>query len=430
VETAAGPAAPRIDTLANGVRVLTIALPQAETASVSVFVRSGSAHESAHDNGISHFVEHMVFKGTATRDRRQWNARAEALGAEVNAHTDKDHTAFHMRGFGRDALVFVDMLADLVRSASFPPEELEREREVLLQEFVEDEDDPMSTAYKLFDRASFGHHPAAQPVMGSRRTLERLVRADLVAFRDRQYTGSNVIVAGAGPIDPDAFVREAGRVFGSLAPGTPHAISPPAWQGGIRTRGLAGSSQSHAALGFPIAPLQADDPAAEVAAAVLGEGMSSPLMEELREKRGLVYYAACAADVLDGFGQCVIEASTAPERFDEFLRETAALVAAHARHVAADDLARAHHQVAVRRLRAHERPYRRLEDAALELFALGRVRSHARWTAQVGAISAERVRQTFEAMLAAGPALAVSGHVPRGTRARAAELLAPLTRRR
>ena len=114
------PIEPRIAALANGVHVLTVALPHAATASVSVFVRSGSAHESAHDNGISHAVEHMMFKGTASRNRRAWNAQAEALGAEVNAHTDKDHTAFHMRGLAADAPVFVQMLGDLVQQEALP----------------------------------------------------------------------------------------------------------------------------------------------------------------------------------------------------------------------------------------------------------------------------------------------------------------------
>src|SRR3954453_1049580 len=118
-----------VATLANGVRVLTIRLPQLETACASVFIRSGSAHEAKALNGISHVVEHMVFKGTRTRDARRINLDAERLGAEVNAHTDKDHTAFHMRGLAADADVFVRMLGDIVLDPLFPAEELERERQ-------------------------------------------------------------------------------------------------------------------------------------------------------------------------------------------------------------------------------------------------------------------------------------------------------------
>jgi len=114
-----------IATLANGVRVVLLALPGVGSASVSVFVRTGSAHEGAKLNGISHVVEHMAFKGTRTRDCQRINLDAERLGAEVNAHTDKDHTAFHMRGLAQDAPRFVRQLGDIVRESTFPDEELE-----------------------------------------------------------------------------------------------------------------------------------------------------------------------------------------------------------------------------------------------------------------------------------------------------------------
>ena len=160
-------AATTVVRLANGVRVVVIRLPHLATAAVSVFVRTGSQHESARLNGISHVIEHMAFKGTRSRDCQQINLDAERLGAEVNAHTDKDHTAFHMRGLARDAGAFVRMLGDIVRESTFPEAELERERQVLLHEYAEDEDDAMATAFKLFDRACYGAHPAARPVIGT-----------------------------------------------------------------------------------------------------------------------------------------------------------------------------------------------------------------------------------------------------------------------
>ena len=285
-------------TLANGVRVIAMPMPHLRTASVSIFVRSGSAHETRRQSGIGHVVEHMVFKGTARRDSHQINLDAERLGAEVNAHTDKDHSAFHMRGLGGDAVRFVAMLADLVQQPTFPDEELERERQVLLQEVAEVEDDPMATAYKLFDGACYGLHPVAQPVIGSRANIERFTRDELAGWVRQQFTGANVLVAAAGGIDPQALVREVERALGDMPRGEPHRVAPPQFTGGLRARRVPGSSQTHVVLGFPIPTLVDDDPAAEVAAALLGEGMSSPLMTELRERRGLVYHAACAADVL------------------------------------------------------------------------------------------------------------------------------------
>ena len=415
--------ATQVSTLANGVRVVTITLPQVQTASVSVFVRAGSGHERKTDNGIGHVIEHMVFKGTTERDARRFNLDAERLGAEVNAHTDKDHTAFHMRGLGPHAPTFVRLLADLVQRATFPETELGREREVLLHELTEDEDDPMSTAFKLFDAACFGTHALAQPVIGTRRNIERFSRADLVAHCQRLYTGANVVVAAAGAVDHDTVVREAEACFGTMQRGTPNLLSAPAWLGGQRAKSQAGSSQTHLVLGFPIPPLQADDPTAAVCAALLGEGMSSPLMDQLREQRGLVYYAACSADAVDSAGQFVIEASTSPAQLDECLGALASLLQAQAQAVSPDDLARARNQILVRRLRGLEKPGRRLEDAALDLLVLDRLRPRADWLARMQAVSAEQVRAAFEAMLAAGAALALTGKVARGSADRAQAIL-------
>src|SRR5436190_1047027 len=251
--------------LANGVRVVTIPLPHLQSVNVSVFVRTGSSHEGRRLNGISHFVEHMAFKGTHTRSCQQINSAAARLGADVNAHTDKDHTAYHMRGLAVDAPSFVAMLGDIVRNSSFPESELERERQVILHELIEDEEDVLSTADKLFDRLSYGSHPIAQPVIGSRLTIQHIGRA-------------------------------ASRV-------------------------QAGYSQTNVVLGYPIASARDDDYAGTVAAALFGEGMSSPLMDEIRERRGLVYYASCAAEVNELCGRFVIEASTSPAQLDEFLAE-------------------------------------------------------------------------------------------------------------
>ena len=414
---------PRVHRLANGVRVVTIELPQLQTASVSVFVRCGSAHESKRCNGIGHVVEHMAFKGTTGRDARTLNLDAERLGAEVNAHTDKDHTAFHMRGLGPHAPGFVRMLGDIVRHATYPADELEREREVLLHEFTEDEDDPMATAFKLFDRCSWGLHPLAQPVIGTRANIERFSRDDLVDHVQRHYSGANIVVAAAGAIDSAAIVREAAAAFGDLAAGSDNTLSAPTWAGGLRTRPMTGSSQTHLVLGFGIPPLQADDPLAAVAAAVLGEGMSSPLMDQLREQRGLVYYAACSADLVDRGGQFVIEASTSPKQLDECLAALAGLLAAQAAAIEPIDLERGKNQLRVRRLRGLEKTGRRLEAAALDLLVLGRLRPDEDWLRRIDAVTAEDVRQALATMLKSGAALAITGRVPRGSSERARDIL-------
>lgn len=424
----ASPRLPDADThlaqLPNGVRVVTLRLPHAATACASVFVRTGSAHEPKALAGISHVIEHMAFKGTAARDARRINLDAERLGAEVNAHTDKDHTAYQMRGLAADVPALLAMLGDIVLHSEFPEAELERERQVILQEFAEVEDDPMATAYQLFDRACWGLHAAAQPVIGQRRVIERLERAQLLGYVQRQYRGENIVVGVAGDVDPAEVVRAAEAAFGGAPAGSPNLVAPPAWLGGVRSRRIDGIGQAHLLLGFGLPALGEDDAAAEVAAAVFGEGMSSPLLDRLREQQGLVYHATAAADLFDHGGQFVVEASSAPDKLAQLVEEVAALVATHAGRIDPVDLERARRQVRVRRLQTLERPMRRLEEIALDLFAHGRLRPSSELIEQAAGVDRESVRATFERMVAEGPAVALVGQLGRAAGERAREALA------
>jgi predicted Zn-dependent peptidase len=206
--------------------------------------------------------------------------------------------------------------------------------------------------------------------------------------------------------------------------GMPNRVPAAPYIGGLRSKAQPGSSQTHLVLGFPLPTLRDADPAGVVAAAVLGEGMSSPLLDTLREQLGLAYYTACSADVLEMCGQFVIEASTGPESLDALLGQSLQLLRRHAEAIDPVDLERARHQLAVRELRAQERPLRLLEDAALDWFALGRVRGRDERAEALAAVGAGAVRAAFERMLAHPPALALSGKVLRGTRDRAQGILA------
>jgi predicted Zn-dependent peptidase len=413
---------PEVATLDNGVRVAVFRMPHLATAAVSVFVRSGSQHESARESGIGHVIEHMAFKGTLSRDCQQINLDAERLGADVNAHTDKDHTAFHMRGLARDAEAFVGMLGDIVRRSTFPETELEREREVLLHEFADDEDDAMATAFKLFDRACYGEHPAARPVIGSRANIRRFSRAELVAHVERLFTGANTIVAVAGDVGHGRIVDAARSAFGDMPRGADNRIDPPGYAGGVRVRRLSGSSQAHVVLGFPVPPLPQEHHAFVVAAALLGEGMSSPLLDRLRERRGLVYHADCWTDVRDSYGQFVIEASTSPAHLPEFFAEVDRLLREHAESTDPVGLERARNQIAVRSLCSQEVPAQRLELAAIDLFALGRVRPREELLGAIAAVTPAQVREAFAQMRRAGAAVGMAGRIAKGQEDRVAEL--------
>ena len=421
-----GPDAPDTFTLDSGVRVACCPMPGVQTASVAVFVHAGSAHEDRAKNGISHVLEHMAFKGTRERDVHRVNLDAERLGAEVNAHTDKDHTAYTMRGLGEHAPQFVAMLADIVRHATFPEDELAREREVLLQELAEVEDDPVTIGYHLLDQVCWGTHPGAMPVIGQRRVIERISRAELLQVVAARYTAPNLVVTAAGAIDPAAVQRAAASAFAGVPSGAVQSLPMAPYAGGTRTRHMDGGQQTHLVVGFPVGARGDGDALHDVAAAVLGDGMSSPLLAELREKRALVYHAACHADRFEFGGQLAIEASFAPRHLGEVLREVVRLLRQLAERVDVVDLDRARNQIAVRLLRQQERPAQRAEDAALDLFALGRVRTAAERVAAVRAVGAAQVRDAFQRMLQAGAAVAATGSVGRGATPRINEALAPL----
>ncbi|PXW94327.1 putative Zn-dependent peptidase [Sphaerotilus hippei] len=413
-------------TLPNGLRVVTLTMPWRQTTSLSVFIRTGGLHESRRLSGISHVVEHMAFKGTATRDCQRINLDAERLGAEVNAHTDKDHTAFHIEGLPGDLGTFVPLLADIVLHSTFPADELERERQVILHELTEVEEDPAAVAFQLFDRAAYGmSHPAGQPVIGRRANIERFSRDELLAYVGRQYSAANVVVAAAGPIDdPAPFVRAVEAAFGTMPGGSANTVQPAAWVGGLKVRRMAGCSQCHAVLGYET-PLLADEHhvAHVLAAALLGEGMSSPLLDQIRERRGLAYFVGCSADVLPFTGQFIIDAATAPEQAEELFVEVARLLRQHADEpIDPVGLERARRQLTVRALRALEQPSRRLEVAAQDLFTLGRLRDPQDGLRRLEAVTAAEVQAVFRQLLDSPAAVALAGRVPARARERAQAL--------
>jgi predicted Zn-dependent peptidase len=407
-------------TLPNGLRAVVIPMPWRQTVSLSVFIRTGSLHESRRLNGISHVVEHMAFKGTALRNCQRINLDAERLGAEVNAHTDKDHTAFHIEGRPHDLEAFVGLLADIVLNSNFPTDELERERQVILHEFADFDEDPSAMAFQLFDRACYGLHPAGQPVIGNRANLKRFTRADLLGYVQAQYTACNVVVAVAGPVDPDGYLRAVEAAFGGMPRGLENTVAPPAWQGGLRLRRMAGSSQCQVVLGFEAPPLHDERHAPYVlAASLLGEGMSSPLLDEIRERRGLAYYAACSADILPAGGQFVIEAATAPAQAEACLVEVARLLQQQAQTTDPIGLERALNQLTVRSLRAAEQASRRLEAAAQDLYTFGRLRDPQAALARLRTVSPAQVRGAYATMLASTASVALAGSVPARVRERA-----------
>jgi predicted Zn-dependent peptidase len=412
--------APVLKTLGNGVRLLAIALPHVRSASVGAFVRVGSRDETPATNGISHVLEHMAFKGTATRSVQAINMDAERLGADVNAFTGKDSTGYFMTGLGRHADRFLEMIADIVLNSTFPEVELQRELEVIRQEVIEYEEDPQDSSSELLDRALWGDHPMGMPVIGTVENIERFSRADLVAHVQAHYVGEKTVVAAVGDIDVDAFFALAERLFAGMPRSADAsafaAPGPAASLGNALGRPFRQVSQVFLNIAYPVAPptaRQLDEPrwrlVASVAAMVFGGGMSAPFTDTVRERLGLAYTAEATSEHGDAWFNFIVHAITTPDKMEQLLAATGTLLREHAAGIAPLHLERARNQLVVARVRSAERTYATMEHAVEELFVRGAVTPVSGTIALIESITADEVRAVFERMLANQPALAITG---------------------
>jgi predicted Zn-dependent peptidase len=421
---------PLLHTLANGVTVLGVPMPQFASASVAIFIRAGSRDESAERAGVSHFLEHMAFKGTATRTVQAINLAAESLGADMNAYTDKDATCYYLEGLGTHAPQMLALLADIVLESTFPPDEMEREREVILQECTEYDEDPQQLSYTLLDEALWGRHPMGRPIIGTPRTIAAIAREDLVDHVSKHYVGDRIVVAAAGNFDLPAFFAQAGSLLAgvpSAAAGKVYVAEAPGHVGQSKGRRLPGVSQTYVNIAWPAASRSRHPHLASLVATLFGGGMSAPLVDAVRERLGLAYSVGATADVGDVHGALVIDATTTPDKVPAFTRELARLMAAQAETISATDLSRAKNQLSVSLVRTGERPFRLVQRCVEQLWASGTLFDVHQAIGMVQDIEAATVRQAFEDMLAypAATVLVGSGATARHAREVQAQLRRP-----
>ena len=421
---------PVLRTLANGVRLLALPMPHVQSASVGVFLRVGSRDETPQSNGIGHVLEHMAFKGTATRSVQAINLDAERLGADVNAFTGKDTTGNFMTGLGRHAERLLRMTADIVLDSTFPKGELRRELEVIRQEAIEYEEDPQDGCSELLDRALWGDDPMGMPVIGTVANIEGFTRQDLVRHVKRHHVAQKTVVAAAGNFDVEAWLALAQELFAAMpsARDVPGAPAPAKHVGQALGQRFTGVSQVFVNVAYPMRPARDHERpqqrwrlAASLAAHLFGEGMSSPLVDTVRERLGLAYTAHSMMDSGDAWANFVVHAVTTPDKLEALGAATGKLLRAHARAIDPVHLERAKNQLTVWRVRAAERTYATMERAVEELFASGEVLSTQESIAMIDSLGAEDVRTVFERMLTDRPAVAITG---RGASARTARQLA------
>ncbi len=287
-----GPAFTRT-VLPNGLRIVTSEMPQTRSATMSVYVGAGSRYETDAEAGLSHFLEHMLFKGASRHPSAQAIAEAiESVGGMHNAATDRELTVYYAKTPDWAALEAIDILADMVSAPEMDADELEKERAVILEELAGVEDSPGELATILADETLWPDQPLGRNIGGAAETARTLPLAAVERYFRAQYVPSNMVLAVAGNIAHEAVAAAAERWLGGLPAAEPHAwhpVLPRGQQGRVAVRTKA-TEQAHLCLSYPALPLgHPDQYAAGLLSALLGEGMSSRLFLELREERALVY---------------------------------------------------------------------------------------------------------------------------------------------
>jgi predicted Zn-dependent peptidase len=320
------------EVLDNGLRLITEPMPHVRSVTIGVWLTRGSRHETDERAGIAHFVEHMLFKGTATRTAEDIAQAIDCIGGQLDAFTSKEYASYYMKVLDEHLPLAVDLLSDIVRRPAFAPDEIEREKKVILEEIKMVEDTPDDLVHELFTQHFWEGHPLGRPILGVPGTVEALTRETILRYFEGAYVASNIIVAAAGNVEHgqvrDLVTRafgdlsSRGEAFGEAAP----RVRP---QVVVRTKEL---EQSHVCLGTTSYPQSHGDRyVSYILNTVLGGSMSSRLFQNIREKRGLAYsvfsglsayrdagnitiYAGCASDAIGEVVDLCIEELRALKR--------------------------------------------------------------------------------------------------------------------
>ena len=323
--------------LPGGLRVVTEHVPSVHSASVGVWVGVGSRDEGRSVAGAAHFLEHLLFKATPTRTAVEIAQAVDAVGGELNAFTAREHTCYYAHVLDSDLELAIDLVADVVLRGRCAADDVEVERDVVLEEIAMRDDDPEDTIGDVFLGALFGAHPVGRPVIGSVDSISEMTRAQLHSFHTRRYTPERMVVAVAGNVEHDevvALVREYfdSRLVRGRSPVAPRTgAGRVAGQPSLKMLARDGE-QMHLSIGVRTPGRHWNHRwALSVLNSALGGGLSSRLFQQIRETRGLAYSVYSAVDTFSDTGALSVYAACLPERFDEVVGVTAEVLATVAR---------------------------------------------------------------------------------------------------
>jgi predicted Zn-dependent peptidase len=372
---------------------------------------AGGRHETAPQNGIAHFLEHMAFKGTKRRTALQIAEEIEDVGGYINAYTSREMTAYYARILKDDVALALDVIGDIVLNPAFDPKEIEVERHVILQEIGQALDTPDDIIFDWLQEVSYPDQSFGRTILGPAEKVAKFARADLKTFVKDNYGPAQMILAAAGGVDHDAIVKQAEDIFGHLK-ARPQAAFQPATFKGTERREVKDLEQVHFAMAFDAPGYRhADVYTAQVYSMVMGGGMSSRLFQKIREERGLCYSIFAQSGAYEDAGQITVYAGTSAEEISDLCLITVDEMKRAADDMSEAEVARARAQIKAGMLMGLESPSSRAERIARLLAIYGRVPEVSEAVARIDAVGTADVRLYAEGLCGVDNALALYGPV-------------------
>lgn len=373
--------------LDNGLLIVSEQMDTVETVAVGVFVGAGARLENAKNNGISHFLEHMAFKGTQRRTALEIAAEIEGVGGNMNAYTSYESTAYYVKTLKEDMPLSLDILADILQNPTFPENEMERERGVILQEINHTLDSPDDYVFELAQMQAWPDNPLGRPIAGTAETVRKLTTADLRAYMKSQYQAGNMLVAAAGNLNHDDLVKLVTQHFGSLPKGEVSTFPEATFKGAVATS-VRAAEQQQLVFEMPGIPYgHPDYYAAHVWNTLLGGGMASRLFQDIREKRGLVYSVFSYLQNYEGAGVFGVYAATGPEQVEELATALGDCLKESTQNITEEELNRARTQLKASLMMGQESTSSRMNRLAFNQMVHGRHVPLKETLAQIDAVT-------------------------------------------
>lgn len=363
----------RVSQLENGIRLVSHEMPWVESVSFGVWIEIGARHEPENLNGISHFLEHMAFKGTKKRTALDLAEEIENVGGLINAYTSRENTAYYVKVLKEDLDLGIDVISDILQNSTMDEQEIERERTVILQEISQANDTPDDIVFDIFQQTAFPDQAIGRPVLGDVQRVKSISRDDILTYMKDNYATSRLVVSAAGNLNHDDLVQKIERAFVDFAREPRVKADPTLYRAGYHLENRPGLDQLQVLIGFEGLPYSDPDfYTASIQTTLFGGGMSSRLFQEIREKRGLVYTVSSYLSSYDDGGLYSIYAGCAPDDIAELLPAIGEEARKVCTNVTQAELDRARAQLKANILMSLESTSARCEQLARQMVVFGR----------------------------------------------------------